>query len=36
MSKHSPHHELGPKLAQALLAMVESGEIAALAKPYQP
>jgi len=36
MSKHSPHHELGPKLAQALQAMVESGEIAALAKPYQP
>ena len=36
MSKHSPHHDLGPALAQALQTMVESGEIEALAKPYQP
>ena len=36
MSKHSPHHALGPVLAQALQAMVESGEVATLAKPYQP
>ncbi|MBP4043316.1 substrate-binding periplasmic protein [Aeromonas sp. SrichE-2G] len=36
MSKRSPHHALGPRLAQALQAMVESGEIGALAKPYQP
>lgn len=36
MSKHSPHHELGPRLAKALQVMVESGEIEALAKPYRP
>lgn len=36
MSKRSPHHRLGPELAQALQEMVTSGEVAALARAYQP
>ncbi|XAG71144.1 transporter substrate-binding domain-containing protein [bacterium 19CA06SA08-2] len=36
MSKRSPHHALRQPLALALQEMVASGEIGALAKPYQP
>ena len=36
MSKHSPHQALQQPLALALQELVASGEIAALAKPYQP
>jgi polar amino acid transport system substrate-binding protein len=36
MSKHSPHQALRQPLALALQELVASGEIQALAKPYQP
>lgn len=36
MSKRSPHHGLGPALAQALQEMVASGEVEGLAKAYHP
>lgn len=36
MSKRSPHHSLGPELAQALREMVASGEVETLAQPYRP
>lgn len=36
ISKRSPHHDLGPKLAQMLQEMVASGEIETLSRAYHP